>query len=174
MADYVAGALMHVEDMSARQIPSPEQMLEKRRFSAGVGPLFALVEYAHALRIPDYVFEHPVIQEIEHLAIDFVAIMNDILSYVKEERDSVPNNVVAAARMSGLGPQEAFDYIGTLLDSRYARWEKAVQSVPNWGAGINSHVDKYVQGVSNVVRANLYWGYDHRLLGIVYTMMGTC
>ncbi len=73
MANYCAGVLMHVEDFSAHKIhTTPEEMLTKRQLSAGVGPLFPLVEYAHALRIPDYVFEHPAIQEIEQLGIDFV------------------------------------------------------------------------------------------------------
>ncbi|GAW13611.1 hypothetical protein ANO14919_029980 [Xylariales sp. No.14919] len=73
MADYCAGALMHVEDFSAHKAPpTPEEMLKMRQLSAGVSPLFPLVEYAHALQIPDYVFEHPTIQEIEQLGIDFV------------------------------------------------------------------------------------------------------
>ncbi|RWA10532.1 hypothetical protein EKO27_g4561 [Xylaria grammica] len=73
MADYCAGALMQVEDFSAHKAPpTPEEMLKMRRLSAGVSPLFSLVEYAHALQIPDYVFEHPTIQEIDQLGIDFV------------------------------------------------------------------------------------------------------
>jgi hypothetical protein len=72
MADYCAGALMQVEDFSTHEILAPETMLERRQLSAGVSPLFSLVEYAHALCVPDYVFDHPAIQEIERLGIDFV------------------------------------------------------------------------------------------------------
>ncbi|KAI0862227.1 isoprenoid synthase domain-containing protein [Xylaria cubensis] len=166
MAGYCAGALIQVEDFSAHKSITPDEMLERRQLSAGVSPLFSLVEYAHALHIPDYVFEHPAIQEIERLGIDFVLISNDILSYVKEEGESVPHNMVAVARMSGLGPQEAFDYIGKMLDSRYERWEKAVDAVPDWGESVNQQVDKYIQGVADVVRANLYWSFkSERYLG---------
>ncbi|KAI3339300.1 isoprenoid synthase domain-containing protein [Ustulina deusta] len=158
MANYCAGVLMHVEDFSAHKIhTTPEEMLTKRQLSAGVGPLFPLVEYAHALRIPDYVFEHPAIQEIEQLGIDFVVITNDTLSYMKEEAESVPHNIVAVARMSGFGAQEAFDYVGNMLDSRYERWEKAVTAIPNWGEEINRDVEGYIRGVADVVRANLHW-----------------
>ncbi|KAF2963575.1 hypothetical protein GQX73_g9998 [Xylaria multiplex] len=158
MADYCAGALMHVEDLSAHKIPpTPDEMLKMRQLSAGVSPLFSLVEYAHALRIPDHVFDHPVIQEIEQLGIDFVLITNDILSYMKEEGESVPHNLVAVARMSGLQAQEAFDYIGNMLNSRYERWEKALGEMPYWGEEINKHAERYVRGVADVVRANLYW-----------------
>ncbi|KAI1120988.1 isoprenoid synthase domain-containing protein [Nemania abortiva] len=166
MADYCAGALVHVEDMSTHKILLPEEMLEARQSSAGVSPLFALVEYAHALRIPDYVFEHPAIKEIERLGCDFVSISNDILSYMKEEADSVPHNMVAVARMSGLGAQEAFDYIGSMLDSRYERWNAALNAVPDWGEEVNEGVRRYIQGVADVVRANLYWSFkSERYLG---------
>ncbi|KAI8635655.1 isoprenoid synthase domain-containing protein [Xylariaceae sp. FL1651] len=166
MDDYCAGTLIQVEDFSTHRVPTPEEMLERRQLSAGVNPLFSLVEYAHALRIPDYVFEHPTIREIERLGIDFVLITNDILSYMKEESESVPHNMVAVARMSGLGAQDAFDYIGGMLDSRYERWEKAVSEVPDWGRTINEHVEKWIRGVADVVRANLYWSFkSERYLG---------
>lgn len=71
--------------------------------------------------------------------------------------ESVPHNMVAVARMSGLGAQEAFDYVGNMLESRYERWEEAIHAVPNWGGEINRDVEKYIQGVADVVRANLYW-----------------
>ncbi|KAI1175288.1 isoprenoid synthase domain-containing protein [Nemania sp. FL0916] len=166
MADYCAGALMQVEDLSAHNAVSPEEMLKRRQLSAGVSPLFPLVEYAHRLRIPDHVFEHPAIQEVEQLGIDFVVITNDILSYAKEEGESVPHNLVAVARMRGLGAQEAFDYIGNMLDSRYERWKKATNAVPDWGEDVNGHVAKYIRGIADVVRANLNWSFkSERYLG---------
>ena len=63
--------------------------------------------------------------------------------------------------MNGLGPQEAFDYIGQMLDSRHSRWEQAIKSVPSWGHEIDYEVLKYIQGISNVAKANLYWRCDN-------------
>ncbi|KAI1756101.1 isoprenoid synthase domain-containing protein [Xylaria castorea] len=161
MADYCAGVLLQVEDFSTHKIITPDEMLERRQLSAGVSPLFSLVEYAHALHIPDYVFEHPAIQELEQLGIDFVLII-----LIQLQGESVPHNMVAVARMSGLGPQEAFDYIGNMLDSRYERWDNAAKAVPNWGESVNQHVDRYIQGVADIVRANLYWSFkSERYLG---------
>jgi hypothetical protein len=60
--------------------------------------------------------------------------------------------------MRGLSAQEAFDYIGGMLGSRYERWEKAVREVPRWGNDVvDEHVVKYIRGVADAVRANLNW-----------------
>ena len=45
MADYCKGALEHVDRESLAVLPSIEEQLATRRRSAGVPPLFALVEY---------------------------------------------------------------------------------------------------------------------------------
>ncbi|KAK5624996.1 hypothetical protein RRF57_000712 [Xylaria bambusicola] len=158
MTDYCAGLVVQVEDVSEHRPPStPEELLKARQLSIGVTPLFALIEYAHGIQLPDYVFEHPVIQEFVELGIEFCAITNDIMSYKKEEGQSVPHNLVAIARMTGLGAQEAFDYVGTMLDSRYERWENTINAMPDWGEEVNKHVRRYVKGIADVVRANLYW-----------------
>ena len=44
MTDYCEGALHQVDSSSSGTIPDPESFLATRRKSAGVSPLFALVE----------------------------------------------------------------------------------------------------------------------------------
>jgi Terpene synthase family 2, C-terminal metal binding len=73
MNAYCQGALVQVLDYSTGRTPSLEEMVLTRRLSAGVSPLYHLVEYAHGIEMPDEVFEHPVIQELEYLGIDLVS-----------------------------------------------------------------------------------------------------
>lgn len=73
MHAYCAGALVHVDDHFARRTPSLEDMALIRRQSAGVSPLYHLVEYTHEIRVPDAVFEHPAIRELEDLGMDMVS-----------------------------------------------------------------------------------------------------
>lgn len=61
--------------------------------------------------------------------------------------------------MNGFGPQEAFDYVGGMLNGRHRQWEDALKCVPSWGAEIDRDVARYIQGISNVAKANLYWRY---------------
>lgn len=69
---YTLGVAQHVETFTSNGIPSLQDMLQTRQLSVGVAPLYHLVEYAHSLRVPDEVFEEPVIQTLERLGADFV------------------------------------------------------------------------------------------------------
>ena len=59
--------------------------------------------------------------------------------------------------MSGMGAQEAFDYVGKLLDQRYQRWDAAESNLPSWGEIVDAQVQMYIEGIKGTVRANLYW-----------------
>lgn len=72
MEDYAWGVLSHVQHRTVSTNPSLEAKIESRRESAGVSPLYHLVEYCHQLRVPDFVFDDPVIQLLETLGMDMV------------------------------------------------------------------------------------------------------
>ncbi|KAJ5724833.1 terpene synthase metal binding domain protein [Penicillium malachiteum] len=95
-------------------------------------PLFALVEYAHGLDIPDAVFDCSSIKEIERIGVDFVVLQNDMLSYCKEEEDGVEHNMVAVCRNAGMSAQAAYDHMGDLLKQRYRDWYLALAGLPSW------------------------------------------
>lgn len=65
--------------------------------------------------------------------------------------------MVMACQVKGMLPQQAFDTVGELLVSRYRRWEEVERNVPTWGFGIDEDVQKYINGIKSVVKANLYW-----------------
>ncbi|PYH95298.1 pentalenene synthase [Aspergillus ellipticus CBS 707.79] len=159
MGDYCNGCMAQVRKCSEAKLPSLEEMLSLRRQSAGVSPLFALVEYAHKLDLPDFVFECKSIQEIERIGIDLVLLQNDMLSYCKEERDGVSHNMVAICRHNGMPAQMAFNHIGNMLTERYRDWYLALAALPTWGERVDADVQQYIRGVQNVVRANLHWSF---------------
>ncbi|KAI1393511.1 terpene synthase metal binding domain-containing protein [Hypoxylon trugodes] len=159
MRSYCAGALQHVEDHAADRNPTIVEMLDTRRMSIGVFPMYPLIEFAYELDIPDEVFEHHTIQTLENLGAEFVMLMNDILSYRKEEGENCPFNMVAVCRMNGLSAQEAFDEIASMVDMRFLLWDDAVKSLPSWGENIDGQVRQYIQGIQNIVQANLSWSF---------------
>ncbi|RGP69189.1 terpene synthase metal-containing [Fusarium longipes] len=151
MRDYTDGVIHHVKHFSSNNIPSIEEMLRTRRLSSGVTPLYHLVEFAHDIQLPDEVFENPVIQTLERLGVDFVLL--------KEENDDCPFSMVASCRMVGQSPQQAFDTVGALLEERYREWETVVGQLPSWGREIDAQVARYIEGIQNVVQANVTWRY---------------
>ncbi|KAJ2982870.1 hypothetical protein NUW58_g6353 [Xylaria curta] len=159
MSSYCDGALQHVEDYVADRIPAISEMLETRRVSIGVFPMYPLIEFAYNLNIPEEVFLHPTVQTLENLGAEFVMLMNDILSYQKEENENCPFNVVAACRMTGSSAQKAFDDVANLVDVRFKLWDKAVKAMPSWGDDIDAQVQQYIQGIQNIVQANLSWSF---------------
>ncbi|CAI6332731.1 unnamed protein product [Periconia digitata] len=166
MRHYTLGVADHVEHFTSNHTPSLEEMLQTRQLSVGVVPLYHLIEYAHDLQLPDEVFEDPVIQTLERLGADFVILSNDILSYRKEEGEDCPFNMIAACRLAGKSPQEAFDTVGAMLEQRYIQWDQAIQCLPSWGAEVDVQVNRYVEGIQNVVQANISWSFrSKRYLG---------
>ncbi|KAF5606173.1 presilphiperfolan-8-beta-ol synthase [Fusarium subglutinans] len=151
---------LDVDFTNSFSIPSIQEMLDTRRLSSGVTPLYHLIEYAHDIKLPDEVFENPIVQKLELLGADFVLLSNDILSYRKEENDDCPFSMVAACRMTGQSPQEAFDTVGNLLEERYQDWQSAIEQLPSWGPEIDANVARYIQGIQNVVQANITWRYE--------------
>ncbi|KAF2761567.1 terpenoid synthase [Pseudovirgaria hyperparasitica] len=165
MVDYCNGTLEQVQKVQDDNVPAIEEFLAMRRRSVCVSALFALIEYVHNLDIPDYVFENAAIREIEEAGIDIILMHNDLLSYYKEESERVPHNLVAVARMSGMTGQEAVSFIGSSIDKRYSDLRKAASLVPLWGTPVTAEVEKYIQGIRNVIKANLYWSFgSHRYL----------
>ncbi|OQD85463.1 hypothetical protein PENANT_c010G01167 [Penicillium antarcticum] len=149
MAEYAHGTISQVKNTALNEHPSLEEVLALRRESAGVSPLFSLVEYAHRLDLPDEVFECHSIKEINRIGVDFVVLQNDILSYCKEEKEGVEHNMVAVCRNSGMRAQEAFDCIGGMLTIRYRDWYLALADLPSWGRDIDAEVQKYIRGTDH-------------------------
>ena len=76
---------------------------------------------------------------------------------MKEENEGVNHNLVAICRMKGMGAQEAFDCVGGMLGACYRDWYLALAGLPSWGEDVDAEVQRYVQGVMDVVLANLNW-----------------
>ncbi|KAI1327758.1 isoprenoid synthase domain-containing protein [Xylariaceae sp. FL0255] len=159
MESYCAGALKHVEDHASDKILSVQEMVETRRMSTRVFPMYPLIEFAYSLELPNEVFEHPTVRLLEDLEAEFVMMMNDILSYRKEESENCPFNMVAVCRMNGSSAQAAFDQIAAMIDSRFEQWDEAVRTLPSWGTDIDAQVKQYIQGIQNIVQANLSWSF---------------
>ncbi|KXT18772.1 hypothetical protein AC579_8260 [Pseudocercospora musae] len=170
---FCDAVLKQVSKVAADETPTLSEMLRIRRQSAGVAPLYPLFEYAHALDLPDDFFDTEWVQELEELGMDCALLQNDMLSYFKEElflipadsnkAEGVPHNVVAICRLRGLSAQQAFDHVGSMLDDRLARIESCIATRPQYvHRQLDHEAERYIEGVLNTIRANLYWSFESR------------
>lgn len=72
--------------------------------------------------------------------------------------------MIAIFRINGLSAQEAYNEVSSLIDARFSAWENAMQTLPSWGYKIDWHVRQYIQGIQDIVQANLSWRYVRKHL----------
>lgn len=159
MKQYCAGTLAQVQQTTLPDLSHVDEVLLRRRQSVCVLPLFALVEFAHDIDLPDEVYDEGPIRDIQALGIDITMLHNDLLSYHKEELEGVPHNIIAAYRGDGRTAQEAVDLVGADIERRSLLLEQAVEKVSSWRTPWQRESMRYVQGVKDVIKANLYWSF---------------
>lgn len=160
MTAYCEAIMQQVQMQASTGLSSTiDALLALRRESIATTPIYALIEYAYGLSLPDDVIKHPSIQRIETIATDIVLIQNDIVSYAKEKALGESHNIVSVYHQEGKSLQESFDSAGELLKGRYREWYLTLTQLPTWGEEIDSHVQLYINSVQNVALANLNWSY---------------
>ena len=71
--------------------------------------------------------------------------------------EDVSENIIALIRGRGKTAQEAFDEVGVLLQQRYRDFYLAQADLPHVNQEIDIDIQKYVEGVRNIMKANLNW-----------------
>jgi hypothetical protein len=163
MRDYCHGTLAQVRQV--RQVEAGRslgfaEVLEQRRHSVCVGTLFALVELGHQIDLPDYAFEDDEVRRMELLGVEITLLHNDLLSYCKEEAERVPHNTVIACRLEGMGAQEAVSFVAKEASRRMEDLETTVSQLANKRCSYQNELNRYLRGVMNVIKANLYWSFE--------------
>jgi hypothetical protein len=157
MKQYCAGTLAQVQQATLLGLKHADDVFLRRRQSVCVLPLFALVEFAHDIDLPDEVHARDEMKDIRALGVDIIVLHNDLISYHKEELEGVPHNMIAAYRESGKTVQEAVDLVGIDIERRSLLLERTIEQVSRWEYPCQRESMRYVQGVRDVIKANLYW-----------------
>ncbi|KAF2825788.1 putative pentalenene synthase [Ophiobolus disseminans] len=159
MVKFLRGAVQQVQDCSQEYGRSLNEIMERRRDSVGMDPCFAMICFAYDLELPDEVFEHRTIGEIEALCCEIGGLQNDVVSYRKEESEDVNHNILAVCRLQGMQTQEAHDFVGKLIDIRLERMIDLMSNLPYWGNTVDEQVEIYVAAIKNMIAANVHWSF---------------
>ena len=161
MKQYCAGTIAQVRQTTLTGSPdiTLEQVLQERRQSVCVLPLFALLEFAHDISLPDDVYDEKPMREVRELGIDITLLHNDLLSYHKEESEGVQHNILAAYGRKGKTAQEAVDLVGAEIHQRALLLERIIGEIDGRQTPSHDESMRYVQGIRDVIKANLYWSF---------------
>ena len=159
MRQYISGTIAQVQRVQIAGNLDFDQVLMQRRQSVCVSPLFALVELGHSLNVEETVFQDATLEQLQTLGIEITLLHNDLLSYIKEEMEGVPHNAVAACRVHGMTAQEALHHVGAEANRRLKDLETIANTL-NGNTRYTKDTLDYIQGIKDVVKANLYWSLE--------------
>ncbi|PPJ52232.1 hypothetical protein CBER1_09725 [Cercospora berteroae] len=167
MEKFLIGALKQVEDCHEDYNRSLDEILERRSDSVGMDPCYPMVCFANDLEIPDEIMLSEQIRGLEQLSCELCGLQNDVVSYRKEESESVTHNMIAVCRLNGMEVRQAHDHVAIMIDTRLNRMDETFATLPKWDKDIAEQVKAYVRGIELMVAANVHWSYrSHRYFGL--------
>ncbi|KAF4625249.1 hypothetical protein G7Y89_g12922 [Cudoniella acicularis] len=157
--EYLQGTAQQAEDRCRSHIRDIASYMEVRRQTIGARPSFNILEMD--MDLPDEVIEHPIIRELELLAIDLTIIANDVLSYNKEQAsgDDGHNLITIAMAEQNTNAQGAMDWAAELHAEMVEEFNKLYIEIPRWRGPLDFDVQSYMNGMAQWVGANVQWSY---------------
>lgn len=67
------------------------------------------------------------------------------------------SNLIKIYLRQGFSVQAAFDEAGKLLAACYRDWYLTLADLPSWGEDVDAQVQTYIDGLQNIVLANIHW-----------------
>ena len=160
MHQYYVSTLEQIWQKAERQTPHVEEVFEQRRGSVCVRPLFALMQFSQRVDLSDEILQSNPWRMLQEASLDMIILHNDLLSYPKEQSKGVPHNLIAAWRAGGGTAQAAIDFMAKELQLRHSMLQDAAKDLNSLFSG--DEVRKYVEGVRNIISANLYRSFRSR------------
>ncbi|KAL7796671.1 isoprenoid synthase domain-containing protein [Trichoderma ceciliae] len=157
---YVDSVVKQAQYRSESRILDLEDFLAVRRHTSGAPSTIAFYEMNSD--IPDDIREHPIVRELEILAVDLIVIANDILSYNKEQAvgDDEHNIVTILMSQYNLSVQQAMDMAGDLADKKMDRFYFLYLQVPRYVGPVDLEIQTFVDGMAQCVGGVLHWSYE--------------
>ena len=117
--------LWELANQAQQRVPDPVDYIEMRRRTFGSDLTVALSRFSHADVVPEALFDHRVLRELDTAAQDYACFLNDVFSYQKEiEFEGEVHNLVFVLEQF-LGT-DRFVAVGLVNDLMTARMEQFV------------------------------------------------
>nr|WP_184784647.1 germacradienol/geosmin synthase [Amycolatopsis jiangsuensis] len=127
--DMTESWLWELVNQTQNRIPDPIDYVEMRRRTFGSDLTMSLCRLGHGRAVPPEIYRTRVVQAVEHSAIDYACLVNDVFSYRKEiEYEGELHNAVLVVRSFLDVPQErAFEVVADLISARLDEFRHATE-----------------------------------------------
>jgi len=177
---YLNAVHIQVQYRAEDKLLDVQDFIKLRRDTGALKMCFAMGEYGFGLNVPDEVFAHPVIQEMENMANDVVVLSNvsqvdgcfdlmlmsssqDVYSYNIEQAQGDRCNIIEVVmKQHGLGVQDAIIFSGELVKECMRKYDLAKQALPVWGKELDEQVHKYLKVCEDWMTAGFYWSLESK------------
>ncbi|EMD32753.1 hypothetical protein CERSUDRAFT_126560 [Gelatoporia subvermispora B] len=142
------------------EIPSVEDFIILRRRTIG-GPIVeAMIEYSLDLQIPEFVWDHPVLEGLSKAAIDIMTWPNDLCSFNKEQSDGDFQNLVFCIMLErDCDLQTAVEILTDMLAQRVADYADLKKQLPSFGPEVDLELARYFKALEQYVQGTVVWYY---------------
>ncbi|MGK5556901.1 terpene synthase family protein, partial [Actinomadura kijaniata] len=109
-----------------RRVPDPVDYIEMRRHTFGSDMTMALARIDRRGSLPGELFRTRAMEALNHAAMDYACLLNDVFSYQKEIEfeDEIHNGVLAVQRFLECGMPEAMTIVKDLMAARLREFER--------------------------------------------------
>ncbi|KAF9465703.1 isoprenoid synthase domain-containing protein [Collybia nuda] len=161
--DYVHAMTREAQDRQCKRVcKSMDEYLDLRRYTCAIKPSLDMILLP--LEISDEILDNPIVKGLEMIAIELIAVANDIVSFnVEQARGDIHNLVIVL--MNGnenLGVQAAMDLVGDWYRERSREFIEGLKRLPRVDEGdyeiLSLH--QYAWGLGNWVTANYEWSFQ--------------
>jgi hypothetical protein len=144
--------------------PDPDRPVSVREYSrnrhltVGQPVSLVLVEYSLGLELDDDILQAPAVQQMQAAHVDYVWLMQDLLSYRKEVATASASNIVTVLTEAHDGDvQAAIDETHRILRMRIRDFETACADLARSPIGKHPHLHRYVEGLRDFTSGWVEW-----------------
>jgi hypothetical protein len=159
---YVRSLLWEVDNRAGRQVPDLLAYVEGRRNTGAVLTIFDLIEYANRAELSAALCASPLLDTLRLCAMDNICLINDIISFEKENARGEVNNCVSVCKhWLGCSTRDAMRVVNDLAGQRTTLFlqtkAKLEREYERLGASAFERVAcaRFVEGLESWMQGNL-------------------
>ncbi|MFC8847864.1 MULTISPECIES: terpene synthase family protein [unclassified Micromonospora] len=161
VAHHLDGAYREAVNRSTGHQPDVAEYVDLRRATSAAYVSYTLTEFVTRRPLPDAIYHHPQLRELDTIGNDLLSWFNDVVSLKRDQATSGGHNLVLAlAREHGVPVTTATGMVADRWRVRMRRFTELQGALPSFGPELDLAVADHVAVVANSVRGTIDWSLE--------------